>query len=120
MELWYLLTYEVFFLTHASELGNFIQSLLNFIIISIVLFFIVKGDWFRICFLNERSINSKCYTAYVAAFHKKEAVVTKACTFCTKDIPIKAVRCPHCTSQVPNETEAASDETSLLETKVEA
>ena len=26
---------------------------------------------------------------------------TKTCTYCQTDIPIKATRCPHCTSELP-------------------
>jgi large conductance mechanosensitive channel len=103
--------------------GNFTQSLINFIIISTVLFFIVKGESY-VSQLSRELINSNVpltKTAYVTAFrHKKAAVSTKPCQFCTKDIPIKAVRCPECTSRVPNDIESATDGTSLLETKIMA
>ena len=29
---------------------------------------------------------------------------TKICPFCQSEISIKAVKCPHCTSDIPNET----------------
>lgn len=62
--------------------GAFIQSLIDFIIIALILFFIV------------RSFNR---------FKKEEApapVTTKTCPYCKTDIPIEATRCPHCTSQL--------------------
>ena len=31
---------------------------------------------------------------------KEEAPTTKQCPFCLSDVPIKATRCPHCTSEL--------------------
>lgn len=69
--------------------GAFIQSLLDFIIIALILFFIV------------RSFNR---------FKKEEApapATTKTCPYCKTDIPIEATRCPHCTSQLEEANDAA-------------
>ncbi|KNC95964.1 large conductance mechanosensitive channel protein [Spizellomyces punctatus DAOM BR117] len=61
--------------------GMFVQTIINFFIISVMVFFIVK--------------------VYAAAFRRKKAdPKTKPCIFCCKDIPIKATRCPECTSTV--------------------
>ncbi|KAJ8328003.1 hypothetical protein BDV3_005323 [Batrachochytrium dendrobatidis] len=60
--------------------GRFIQMVINFIIISLIVFFIVK--------------------AYTAAFCRKTEVVVKDCAFCCKEIPLAATRCPFCTSPV--------------------
>ncbi|KAI8824502.1 large-conductance mechanosensitive channel [Fimicolochytrium jonesii] len=61
--------------------GNFLEVTINFLIISIIIFFMVK--------------------VYAAAFRrKKPEKKTKECTFCYKDIPIKAIRCPECTSNL--------------------
>ena len=64
--------------------GKFIQATINFIIIAFVLFLII------------RSINR---------FKKKEtapapAPTIKECPQCFTSIPIKATRCPNCTSQL--------------------
>lgn len=59
--------------------GNFINTVIQFFIISLILFFIVK--------------------TYCVAFRVKEPPVkTQPCTYCAKDIPITAKRCPKCTS----------------------
>lgn len=62
--------------------GVFINTVLNFIIVALVVFVLV------------RQINRL----------KKEpapaAPNTKDCKYCLSSIPIKATRCPHCTSQL--------------------
>ena len=68
--------------------GNFITSIINFLIMAFLIFCIVK-------FMNGVS----------AKFAKKEEEVvaeptTKACPFCKSEIAIEATRCPHCTSEL--------------------
>jgi large conductance mechanosensitive channel len=62
--------------------GSFIQNVLDFIIIASVIFLIVKGA------------NTLKKPAAVAAR------TTKTCPHCFTEIPMKATRCPHCTSQI--------------------
>lgn len=62
--------------------GNFIQALINFLAIAFVLFLIVRS-------LNK----AKAKPAPVA-------VTTKECPFCLSTIPLKATRCPNCTSEL--------------------
>ena len=63
--------------------GLFINTVIDFTIIAFVLFLIIKG---------------------MNAMKRKEAEAapapptTKECTFCYSSIPVKASRCPHCTS----------------------
>jgi len=59
--------------------GFFINTIISFLLIALVLFFIIKA-------IN----NSK----------KKEAASTKNCPFCFTAIDIKATRCPNCTSEL--------------------
>jgi large conductance mechanosensitive channel len=63
--------------------GKFIQAIINFLVIAFVLFLII------------RSVNR---------FKKKEPVPaapdTKECPQCFTSIPLKATRCPNCTSQL--------------------
>lgn len=70
--------------------GSFITAVLNFLIMAVVIFLIVKA-------IN--TVSSKV--------RKTEEVVeeatTKTCPFCKSEIAIDAVKCPHCTSDVPNE-----------------
>jgi len=62
--------------------GVFINAVLSFLIVSFVLFLII------------RQINR---------FRRKQETptpITKECPYCLSRIPLKATRCPHCTSQL--------------------
>jgi large conductance mechanosensitive channel len=59
--------------------GIFINAILTFIIVALVLFFIMK--------------------AYMRT-QKPAAITTKDCPYCTKTIPLAATRCPECTSEL--------------------
>lgn len=63
--------------------GTFITAILNFLIMALVIFIII------------RTMNRAA-----ARFEKKKEVVktTKTCPYCQSEISIKATRCPHCTS----------------------
>ncbi len=63
--------------------GVFINTLINFLIVAFVLFLLI------------RQINQM--TAKPAA---PAAPTTKDCPFCFSSIPLKATRCPSCTSQL--------------------
>ena len=70
--------------TVAIGYGKFINSIISFLIVAFCLFLII------------RSMNR---------LKKKEAAApaaptTKDCPFCATAVPIKAVRCPHCTSEI--------------------
>lgn len=76
--------------------GSFITAVINFIIMAFVIFLLVKA-------INKLS-----------SFTKKDEVVaptTKKCPFCCTEISIKATRCPHCTSVIPEEEEKEKEET---------
>ena len=62
--------------------GNFINNVIDFLIVAAVIFLLVKG------------INSLKRPA------PAPAPTTKECEFCHTSIPLKAVRCPNCTSQL--------------------
>ena len=65
--------------------GNFVQAIVDFLIVAFVIFMIVKS---------------------ANAIKKKEAPAppaeptTKDCPFCFTTISIKAIRCPNCTSEL--------------------
>ena len=62
--------------------GLFINTLINFLIIAVVVFFFIVRPIARLQ-------------------PKKEAApATKDCPFCAMSIPVKAVRCPNCTSEL--------------------
>ena len=62
--------------------GAFVQSIVDFVIVAFVIFMIV------------RTMNRMQKPAPVAA------PTTKECPFCFSTIPLKAARCPNCTSQL--------------------
>lgn len=62
--------------------GLFINTLINFLIVAFAIFLLIKQ---------------------VNRFQKPvepEAPATKDCPYCQTAIPVKATRCPHCTSQL--------------------
>lgn len=68
--------------------GAFITAIINFIIMAVIIFLLVKG-----------------MNALAGIGHKKEeqapaAPATKICPYCKSEIAIDATRCPHCTSEV--------------------
>jgi large conductance mechanosensitive channel len=66
--------------------GKFIQSVINFLLISVVIFIMVKT-------MNK-------------VLRKKpvEEPQTQTCPYCATQIPAAATRCPHCTSQLDTQT----------------
>lgn len=62
--------------------GNFITITINFVIVAFCVFLLVKG----INNMKKPSPNA--------------APVVKDCPACTMSIPIKATRCPHCTTEL--------------------
>jgi large conductance mechanosensitive channel len=67
--------------------GVFINTIINFLIIAAVLFFLVVRPIAR--------SNAKKAAAAAPA-----APTTKECPYCFSNIPIKATRCPNCTSEL--------------------
>ena len=62
--------------------GSFINAVVDFAIVAFVIFLMI------------RTINRMEKPA------PAPEVTTKACPFCATEIPLKATRCPHCTSQL--------------------
>jgi len=90
--------------------GTLITAVINFLIIGLVVFAIVK------------SINSVGDAGKKAARKKKDAPeepkpepTTKECPFCCSEISIKATRCPNCTSELPEEAVEEAEEEGVHE-----
>ena len=67
--------------------GKFITAIINFLIMALIIFLLVKG-------INKlMSIGKKK--------EEEPEPTTKVCPFCCTEIDIKATRCPHCTSELP-------------------
>jgi large conductance mechanosensitive channel len=61
------------------NVGVFINTVINFLIVAFAIFLLI------------RSVNR---------FKRESAPTTKDCSFCLSSVPIKATRCPHCTSEL--------------------
>lgn len=74
------------------DYGAFISAIINFLIMALVVFLIVK------------SVNKISETAHKLATKDEEeaaaAPTTKICPYCKSEIDIEAIRCPHCTSDL--------------------
>lgn len=68
--------------------GKFLMAVIDFLIIAIVLFAIIKA------FNKAKSMVKK------PAEEAPAEPVTKVCPFCKSEIDIAATRCPHCTSEL--------------------
>jgi large conductance mechanosensitive channel len=66
------------------NLGLFINTIISFIIIAFAVFLVIKG-------LNRLQREKEAPPA---------APTTRECPFCMSIIPLKASRCPHCTSEL--------------------
>ncbi|NJD56569.1 MAG: large-conductance mechanosensitive channel protein MscL [Nitrospirae bacterium] len=66
------------------NIGVFINTIISFLIVAFAVFLVVKN-------VNRLKREEKAPPA---------APSTKECPFCLSVIPVKAVRCPHCTSEV--------------------
>ncbi len=69
--------------------GTFIMTIINFLIVAFAVFLVVRS-FMR---MQERLQAPKKVEALAAP-------ITKDCPFCYSTIPIKATRCPNCTSQI--------------------
>lgn len=63
--------------------GLFLNTIINFIIIAFAIFLVIKAA-----------------NRLQKAPEPAQEPTTKECPFCLSSIPIKATRCPHCTSQL--------------------
>ncbi|MDR1564124.1 MAG: large conductance mechanosensitive channel protein MscL [Oscillospiraceae bacterium] len=79
--------------TVSIHYGSFITAIINFLIMAVVIFCMIKG----INSLKKIKIRKKQDETIEKA---KEAPTTKECPYCKSKIAIAATRCPHCTSQL--------------------
>ena len=76
------------------NLGQFVAAILNFLIMAIIIFAMVKAV-------------NKLMSIPKALRKEEEEPTTKECPFCISEIDIKATRCPHCTSVITEIAEEA-------------
>jgi len=64
--------------------GNFIQTVIDFILVALCIFLVIKA-------INKMKKKEEPAPA---------APTTKDCPYCFSAVPLKATRCPHCTSEL--------------------
>ncbi len=77
-------------------IGAFLADIINFVIMALVIFLIVKA-------VNKVSTIGK------KKKEEEEEITTKVCPFCCSEIPLAACKCPNCTSDLPEEEKAAEE-----------
>lgn len=70
------------------DYGAFISAVINFLIMAVIIFFIVKA------------VNKMMSLGRKKKNDVPTATTTKVCPFCKSEIAIDASRCPHCTSKL--------------------
>lgn len=73
------------------DYGAFISAIINFIIMAFIIFCIVKA------------VNKAMTIGKKKEEEIEEEPTTKTCPFCKSEIPVDAVKCCHCTSDIPEE-----------------
>ncbi len=73
------------------DYGAFISAIINFIIMAFIIFCIVKA------------VNKAMTIGKKKEEESEEEPTTKTCPFCKSEIPVDAVKCCHCTSDIPEE-----------------
>ncbi|MGN1300483.1 MAG: large conductance mechanosensitive channel protein MscL [Clostridia bacterium] len=89
--------------------GNFITTIVNFLIISFSIFLVVKyiNKLNKLKDLNDKFVSSIDKSGkFKKHKHSEESTTivepdTKVCPYCLSEIKYKATRCPHCTSEQP-------------------
>ncbi len=66
--------------------GTFVNLIINFLIVALVLFLLIR---------QVNRLKRKPETVPIVP-------TTKECPYCLSSIPLKASRCPHCTSELTN------------------
>lgn len=73
------------------DYGAFLSAVINFVIMAFIIFCIVKA------------VNKAMSLGKKKIEETAEEPTTKICPFCKSEIPIDAVKCCHCTSDIPSE-----------------
>ena len=83
----------------AIDYGTFLTAVINFLIVAFILFMVIKA-------ISTAEKKSKELAGKATKKGKKgkeeveEDPTIKQCPYCLTDIPFKATRCPHCTTEL--------------------
>lgn len=72
------------------DFGSFISACINFLIIALVVFFLVKG-------VNKLQDAGK----KLRGIEEEEEETVPVCPYCKEEVKPGATRCPHCGSEIP-------------------
>ena len=77
--------------------GKFLTAVVNFMLMAAIIFLMLKAL---------RTLQVKAAQLAGSKEEEPAASITKTCPYCQMEIPIKAVRCGHCTSKLEIEMES--------------
>ena len=87
--------------------GNFISAIINFFIIALVIFFMVKAmnkldekNKASLAKLSESKLGKKLKEGKKSEKEEEKEPETKLCPYCLSEIPYKATKCAHCASDL--------------------
>ena len=87
--------------------GNFISAIINFFIIALVIFFMVKAmnkldekNKASLAKLSESKLGKKLKKGKKSEKEEEKEPETKLCPYCLSEIPYKATKCAHCASDL--------------------
>jgi large conductance mechanosensitive channel len=93
----------------AIDYGTFLTAVINFLIVAFILFMVIKAITTAEKKSKEKLEKLAAKAASVAKKGKKakeneevaiEEPTIKLCPYCLTEIPFKATRCPHCTTEL--------------------
>lgn len=79
---------------NAIKYGAFITAVINFLIMSFIIFLLVKGA------ATVEKLSTQVFKKKNGEEEDISSPTQKICPFCKTEIAIDATRCPHCTSQL--------------------
>lgn len=102
----------------AIDYGSFLTAVINFLIVALILFIMIKiittaekRSKERLAKLAESGVAAKVLKKGKKGEEKvvEEEPTTKLCPYCLSEIPFKATRCPHCTTKLEGFKEEIKD-----------
>ncbi len=86
--------------TVSIDFGAFISAIINFLIIALVVFLLIKG-------INKvQNLGAKANSKLTKKDGKEVEEVAPVCPYCLETVNIGATRCSHCAAELPAPAEA--------------
>lgn len=97
--------------SQAIDFGAFVSAIINFVLIALVVFLLLR--WYnkakRLANETSKKLADKASEKFgidLLADDGEKEPEKRVCPYCKQEIPDDATRCPHCTSVLPNATAA--------------